>query len=173
MSFELRNPGAGRNDRGFTFIELVVVIVIMSVLISVGSPYLSNFYKGIRIESSARQLMIFLGNAREIALSEKKICRIRIERDWRKFTLYTQKDPEGKPEEYVRVEGRLSTYNMIEDVTIDEIQRDKEGISRGSEADIDVYPLYSKQEITFLLKDSADNKTKVTIGAGSGRVSIE
>ena len=165
--------GSGKNEHGFSFIELVVVIVIMSVLISVGSPYLSNFYKGIKIESSARQLRIFLSHAGEIALSEKKICRIKIASDWKKLTLYAQKDPEDKPDEYVRVEGRLSSYDMIEDISIDEIKKDSETVSRGSETDIDVYPLFSKQEITFLLKDSADNKTKVKIEAGSGRVTIE
>lgn len=159
------------NSSGFTFIELVVVLVITSVLLGIVSPQLSGFYKRIKVDSAARQMKYFLDYANEVALSEKKTCRITVGSGWRGFTLFVRKDGE-KTEEFIRVETGLHSYEVMQDLEIDAIEKDKKGIAAGSEVNIDVFPLFTPQEILFSLKDSAGNQAKVKIEAGSGKVVI-
>lgn len=159
------------NSSGFTFIELVVVLVITSVLLGIVSPQLSGFYKRIKVDSAARQMKYFLEYASEFALSEKKTCRIRIENGWRRFTLSVRKDG-GKTEEFIRVETGLHVYEVMPDLEIDAIEMDKKRMAAGGEVNIDVLPLFTPLETVFSLKDSAGNQAKVKIEAGSGKVVI-
>ena len=63
-------------------------------------------------------------------------------------------------------EGKV---DMAENVGI---KIDKENVTPGSESFIDIYPLVSYQEISFLLGDREGDKVYVTIKPGSGRVVI-
>lgn len=160
-----------RNSCGFSFIELVVVLVITSVLISVASPQLSRFYKGVKLDSAARQLKYFLQHANEVALSERTPCRIKIGKDWRALALYLRKEG-GKTGELIRVETGLHSHEIMPELEISGIEKDKTAMTPGSELHIEVFPLFSPQETVFSLKDAAGNKAKVKIEAGSGKVVI-
>jgi prepilin-type N-terminal cleavage/methylation domain-containing protein len=165
--------GAGSTDAGFTLIELMVVIVISSVMIGVASPYLSHFYRGVKIDAAARQVKLFLDNARETALSEKKKCRVSIGPEWKTMRLLVQKEEQEKTEEYAIAEGRLAKLDMMPEIEIEEISKDGEKPSRLSEVVLDVFPLYTPQAVSFMVKDGAGNRRKVSMEAGSGRVRIE
>jgi prepilin-type N-terminal cleavage/methylation domain-containing protein len=164
---------AGNGEAGFTLIELMVVIVISSVLIGVASPHLALFYRGIKIDGATRQVKLFLDNARETALSERRKCRVSIAPDWQRMTLLVQSEDPEKSAEYSKAEGRLAKLAMLPEIEIDEITKDGAKLPRSSEVVLEIFPLYVPQAASFAVKDGAGNRRNVTMEAGSGRVRIE
>lgn len=55
--------------RGFTLIELLVVVGICGLLLSFSFPALSNFRKGVYLESSAREIASEIRKAQSLAMS--------------------------------------------------------------------------------------------------------
>jgi len=174
MTYELQfNSHRSTLEEGFSFIELMVVIVITSIVIGVTAPALSRFYKGVKLDASARQLKTFISYAEEIALSEKKTVRIKFESVRQRLLLMKQKDAKDKAEENVRVEGLPSTYNLMMGISIKNIEVNKKNVQLGNDFFVDIYPLFSQQEVLFLLEDEESNKVSVIIEAGSGRIVIK
>lgn len=164
---------AGNNEAGFTLIELMVVIVISSVLIGVASPHLALFYRGVKIDGATRQVKLFLDNARETALSEKRKCRVSVAPDWQRMTLLVQSESPEKSAEYTKAEGRLAKLEMMPEIEIDTITREGAKLPRPGEVILEIFPLYMPQTAAFTVRDGAGNRRNVTMEAGSGRVRIE
>lgn len=161
-----------RDSGGFTLIELVVVLVITSVLLGVAAPRLSRFYKGVKLDSAARQMKYFLEYANEVALSEKTVCRIKADGGWREFTLQVRRGAEKK-EEFVRVETGPHALRVMPGIEIAGIEMDKKGAPQGSGFEMEVFPLFSPREVVFSLEDAEGNRARVKLEAGSGKVVIE
>ncbi len=65
------NGISGERTRGFTLVELLVVMVIIAILASVGLPALRGIGKGNRMSAATRQVMDDLALARLRAISSR------------------------------------------------------------------------------------------------------
>lgn len=169
MKIKITNSRHETGKAGFTFIELVIVLVIIGVVSSISGPHLARFYKSLKLSASARQLMTVINFARGTAISEKKICKIQFDKDWRKLTLSLQENPES----YKPLEVGLSNLTIMEGIKIDSIKKNSKTIAKGSEFPLLIHPLFSPEEVSFLLKDQEGEQLTVIIQAGGGRVVIE
>ena len=62
---------ARRNQfRGYTLLELVLVLAIIAVTVAAAAPVLSNFARGRRVEEAARQFMALTHWARSQAITD-------------------------------------------------------------------------------------------------------
>ena len=59
-----------RQGRGFTLIELILVMAIMLVVLAVASPALSNFFRGRTLDSEARKILSMTRYGQERAVAE-------------------------------------------------------------------------------------------------------
>ena len=64
-----RSEGAARR-RGFTLIELILVLTLLAILTSLAAPSLSSFFRGRALDSEARQLLSLTHAAQSRAVSE-------------------------------------------------------------------------------------------------------
>jgi len=55
---------------GFTLIELILVMALLSVVLAVSAPALSNFFRGRNIDSEARRIVSLIRYAQTRAVSE-------------------------------------------------------------------------------------------------------
>jgi type II secretion system protein H len=77
MRLSARQPGSGRAARfaqrarrGFTLIELILVMALLTVVISLTAPRLSRFFHGRTLDSEARRLLALTRSGQSRAVSE-------------------------------------------------------------------------------------------------------
>src|SRR5664279_3001935 len=77
MRIPAGQPGSGRAARfahrvrrGFTLIELILVMALLTVVISLTAPRLSRFFHGRTLDSEARRLLALTRSGQSRAVSE-------------------------------------------------------------------------------------------------------
>jgi type II secretion system protein H len=77
MRLRIRQPGSGRAAQfahrarsGFTLIELILVMALLTAVISLTAPKLSRFFHGRTLDSEARRLLALTRNGQSRAVSE-------------------------------------------------------------------------------------------------------
>jgi type II secretory pathway pseudopilin PulG len=158
----------------FTFLELMVVLVITSVIIAIAAPKLGNVYDSVKLDGNARQLKIFLMYARNTALAQHKNCRFFYWADKKEFTLKIQKDPKKYPEIYIPVVGNLSKVKLANGVNLVKAQKmGSRPVPPDTNFSDDIVPMGNKYEFWFTLEGSKGSKINVIVKAGSGIVEIK
>jgi len=73
--------------RGFTLVELLIVLVIVAILSAVAIPSLASWYQHFRTNTVARQLMTDLLYARMTAVSQKAACVVTLTAASNQYTI--------------------------------------------------------------------------------------
>jgi prepilin-type N-terminal cleavage/methylation domain-containing protein len=87
-----------RHRRGFTFIEIVLVVVILMVLAALAMPQMKGTFASTRLKRTARNIAGLLRFARNTAVLRELPCEIRFDPDNDKYQVVLI-DEEGKPME--------------------------------------------------------------------------
>ena len=88
------------NRRGFTLVELLVVMVMIFAFAAVVAPRFSQFVPSLRVESSARDLMAAGRKCHADAALQWRIVRLVVDQENQTFQIKMQGDPFKDPEEY-------------------------------------------------------------------------
>lgn len=76
-----------RKCRGFTLLEVMVVLVIMALILVIVPPYLPNVMASIHVKSAARELAASLKHARSQAIDHQRETTLIVNVDERNYTL--------------------------------------------------------------------------------------
>ena len=76
-----------RKCRGFTLLEVMVVLVIMALILVIVPPYLPNVMASIHVKSAARELAASLKHARSQAFYNQRETTLIVNVDERNYTL--------------------------------------------------------------------------------------
>jgi len=99
--------------RGFTFIEILFVVIIIGIMIGVSVPNFRNAFNDIQLRSFSRQLQFFMNYLHERAIVERKIISLNIDNKNRKYWAKIKELPVP-----------LKTYSLPPDIDI-EIDRNE------------------------------------------------
>ena len=80
-------------NKGFTLIEILVVVVIISVLATMTIPQMYAGNSASKLRSSARQLLVAAQYARDFAATRRAKCRLTIDPQQQQYTLTFQQAP--------------------------------------------------------------------------------
>jgi type II secretion system protein H len=69
-AFVIRHSSCARCRRGFTLIELILVMTILTIVVSITAPALANFFHGRTLDSEARRLLALTRHGQSRAVSE-------------------------------------------------------------------------------------------------------
>jgi prepilin-type N-terminal cleavage/methylation domain-containing protein len=68
-------PGTGRNNRGFSITELVVVMAVLGILASMALPQLLSYLRVATSNAGRDEMRVALGRAKQLAITRRQnIC---------------------------------------------------------------------------------------------------
>lgn len=126
--------------RGFTLVELILVLAIIVIGVSFISPHLSGFFRGRTMQSEARQIISLAHAAQSRAVSGGVPVILWVDKDRNQYGIqeepgYTDKDPKAE------------TFDVNENLKI-EIPEDDSAIAQPAELSSD--PHMNLPHVTFL-----------------------
>jgi len=99
---------------GFTLIELILVMTILTIAVSVTAPALANFFRGRSLDSEARRLLALTRQGQSRAVSEGVPVELWIDSQNGKYGLETE--PSFEPQDDKAVELTLGSDIQLEAV---------------------------------------------------------
>ena len=98
---KVRTPTSATGNRGFTIVEILVVVAIISLLATVTVPRMYGGRSKTRLRGAARRLLVTAQYARDFAITRRCQCRLVFDSDKQRYSLFYQKDPQHDPNEFV------------------------------------------------------------------------
>lgn len=84
-----------KTARGFSLIELIVVIALIAILTAIAVPGYQSFMVRSRLKGAARQVMSDLMNARMMAVSLNQKVKVHVESDGHTYKIWSDADNDG------------------------------------------------------------------------------
>lgn len=163
-----------RKSRCFTFLELMVVLIITAVFLAIAAPKLGSFYDSVKLDGCARQFKLLLMYARNTALAERRICQVYWVADKNKFILKIQASPIKNPELYKLVQRNISQVKLGAGLKLFKAQKlGARPANTNQDFSFLIHPMGSKSKYYFVFKGAHDDEITVIIEPGSGIVNIK
>jgi len=85
-------------DRGFSLIELLVVLILLSLSMALVAPSLSRFSRTAELKGAAQKISGILRNCRSEAVNKGKVYQVVLNSQSREVRVHTMEPSEGKDE---------------------------------------------------------------------------
>ena len=159
-----------RRGRGFTLIELVVVIAIMGVLFSVVLPSLDGVSPKYRLRAAAREVGSEIHQVRSLAAGTGRTYALHYDLDDNKMWIILPPVEGEDPDQPLDERERLTTLDLPDQVTIEEVVlAGGSRVSRG-EVDIVIDSLGNEGSHIVYLRNTEDSLIAVKFNALLGFV---
>jgi prepilin-type N-terminal cleavage/methylation domain-containing protein len=154
-----------KNARAFSLLEVVIVLIITSIMMSVAAPRVQSFIANDRIRRLGTQIVLDLTMARSEAIKRRTPIKVRFNEGGDYYEIEF-------PERVASIDGKKSTYR----VRLDDH-------STGHKAEIRSVSLEGDDQFTFdqfgtpslggtIVIGSGDSETSITIDQANGNVTV-
>ena len=107
-----------KTARGFTLIELIVVIALIAILTAIAVPSYQTFMVRSRLKGAARQVMSDLMNARMMAVSLNQKVKVHVESDGHTYKIWSDANNDGTVADNEGVNISKDVHQDYYDVTL-------------------------------------------------------
>jgi Tfp pilus assembly protein FimT len=160
-------------NKGFSLMELVVVLIFVSLSIALVTPSLWRFSKTIELKSAAKKVSGILRFSRSEAVNKERIVQVLFDSDLREIKVQSMKEEgeEGK-EEKRDGEDQEKMYFLPEGIQIGEMDIPVSKYSSDLNA-IEFYPNGGSNGGSVLLKNQDRKGYKIRVHFLTGMVKVE
>jgi type II secretory pathway pseudopilin PulG len=149
-------------SRAFTFIELILVILLVAVIVSLAVPLLSRTHDRMQVESVGLNIKKLLLYGRERALSSGSRYRMVFDSDLRGYELEAEADVSVGGRAFTGLEGRIGGPRRIPD-----------GIeTEASTNEVVIHPDGTIDEVVLRVIGRSGNAYVLTTTGTTGRVTF-
>ena len=148
-----KSPFAGQ--KGFTLLELILVMVIISTVLAMAAPSLRGFFSSRKTHDAAANILSLIRYARTYAISEGRTYRLNF--DYNKGVYWLTSNLEGTFDVLNNEFGR--EFLLPDDTTV---ELEKQGDKDDKEACITFYPQGMCESGTITLTDRRGDKIEIT-----------
>lgn len=142
-------------SQGFTLLELILVMVIISTVLAMASPSLRGFFSSRKINDAAGNIISLMRYARTQAISEGQTYRLNFDSD--KGAYWLTSNAEGSFDDLNNEFGR--EFLLPDDTTV---EIEKENDENKTETNISFYPQGMLESGTITLTDRAGDTIEIT-----------
>ncbi len=82
------HPAARRGSRGFTLVEMIIVILILSIVYVMGMDTIATFEANQRADRAAREILAFFRFARQLAMTTGNNAKVQVNTAGNSFAVY-------------------------------------------------------------------------------------
>ncbi len=160
-------------NKGFSLMELVVVLIFISLSIALVTPSLWRFSKGIELKSATKKVSAILRYCRSEAVNKERIFQVLFDSDLREIKVQSMKEEEeeGREEKRDGVDQK-KMYFLPEGIQIGEMDIPASKYSSDLNA-IEFYPNGGSNGGSFLLKNQDRKGYKIGVHFLTGMVKVE
>jgi len=156
------------NKKGFTFIEIAVVLFILSIFAVVALPRLGSFLDSGKMLESSSKLAFYLEHMRDESIYRGKIIVVRSNLDDNSFHALIYGDNSGES----RTSSSMRPFSLPQDVRIMDIDIPGSSKISGGEAAISFYPGGSADGALIHLRDMEEKDVTLELSPFSRTVRI-
>ncbi|MFQ5647020.1 MAG: Tfp pilus assembly protein FimT/FimU [bacterium] len=158
-------PVSPRNPRGFTLLEILMVMAIIALLAAITAPYIGNGLKSATFKTSVNRLMATMRYCRSRAISRKYTYHVTLSFEENGYQIDT-KDPDikGTPAE-------KKFKHFPEEVRLYEISDENDTYNQG-QYQVSFFPKGNSTGEKILLMNHRERIVAVAVDQVTGRVSF-
>ncbi len=161
------------SSRGFTLLELVVVVALIGIMLVVSVPTLQNTLIDDQLKATSRKIIGLIRGVRELAVREQQPYFLSIDRNQNR--IWYEKDTEIEVTEKAEDEentGDRQELNIPDDIRISEIWTRSEGEYSDDQSRIWVNRKGYMDQTVLHLRDEDDNVISLHFSPFLGSVTI-
>lgn len=160
-------------SRGYTFIEIIIVVVILGVVLAGVAPMYRGSMTWVRTDRAVRNIVALLKYGQERAMTDAVEYRLYLDPDRRSYwlTRLTGFDQEGEKVFAQVTEDRKTPYRLPETLEMERVtarKGDKPGVFY-----IGLYPHGASDEAAVRLEDRSGREVTIETKGRAGQLSVE
>jgi type II secretion system protein H len=109
-----RHVPAPTTPRGFTLIEMMVVLVLIGILTAMIIPAMRGTYEDSLLRSTSRRLIDLCDLAYSRAVSSSEPCRVRLDPATGHYVLESATDPDARGGDFLPVDWRVGEQGKLD-----------------------------------------------------------
>jgi len=117
--FPLRFLLRDRKDKilaGFTFVELLIVVILLSVVSALSIPNFRNTYYNFLLSDTSHNLTYLMRYAQASAIAERANFRLNFDSEYNKYWLTKSTEEEG---DFVRISGKFGkAFDLSDNIAV-------------------------------------------------------
>jgi Tfp pilus assembly protein FimT len=159
-----------RRDRGFSLLELVLVMIILFTVTGVVAPRFSDFFPSLQVNKTADHLLAWARRARTEAATTGLRQRLVIDADQRKFWIAVERDPFNEPDEFMVLPGAWGEQAFPDEVVFEEL----EGFTQdGSKRSLEFLPDGTSKDAAITLGNDRGDRRVLRITGATSQATLE
>lgn len=124
--------------KGFTFVELLLVIIVIGILLAISLPNIRKTFNNLSLDNFSRELQAFMNYLHERSVVEEKIIYLNLDNDKKEIWAQIQDEqsqlktlvlPDGMKIESEKKQILFYPDGSIDNATIEVVNLDKQKVS--------------------------------------------
>jgi prepilin-type N-terminal cleavage/methylation domain-containing protein len=159
--------------RGFTLVELILVMIVIFTLATVVAPRFSDFFPSLQVRKSTEHLMAWARKARADAALTGTRQRLYLDQSQRKFWIENEPRPIKEPGKFAALAGAWAEEFLPQGVGIESIDKAESAPGSSSVRYVEFRPDGTSADATIILTSDHGDRQTLKIEGATSKITIE